>query len=76
MQRILERELDSAFDMFKRNGDIYEFALDMLQLGRRCVKKDNSDLVMEQIFKLERKHPRHMSFKQSARYLTAQGKKK
>ncbi len=74
--KTLERELRSAFDQFKAKGDIYEFAIDMLQLGRRSGEKKVFTEVMEQIFKEERKHPKHIPFKQSARYLTAQGKKK
>ncbi len=73
--RILERELRSAFDQFKAKGDIYEFAIDMLTLGRRSVEKKAFTNVMEMIFKEERKHPKHIPYKQSVRYLLAKGKK-
>ncbi len=73
--KVLEKELTRAFDMYKRNGDIYEFAIDMLTVGRRSGEKKVFTEVMEMIFKEERKHPKHIPFRQSARYLRAQGKK-
>lgn len=74
--KVLEKELNSAFYQFKVHGDIYEFAIDMLTLGRRSGEKKVFTEVMEMIFKEERKHPKHIPLKQSAQYLTAIGKKK
>ncbi len=74
--RIIERQFSAAFDRFEVTGDVYELAIDMFDLGRKCLQKDRFNFILEKIFEIEGEHPRHIPFKQSTRYLMMKGKKK
>ncbi len=73
---ILAKGVRRAFEEFAKSGDIYEFAVDMAEVGDRCRSLYHSRCVREEIFKIEAEHPKCIPYKQSAKYLKAKSKKK